>query len=47
MAAKISRVSQIFLDAPLAQTAANFGRKSCFFSELLPRPKLCTKFEVA
>jgi len=31
------------LDAPLAQTATNFGPKSCYFGKLLPVPKLCKK----
>ena len=36
----------MFLDAPLAQTPANFGQKHRFW-KASPKPKLCTKFEVA
>jgi len=38
VAVKISRMSQIFLDAPLARTIANFGRKSCFLVSYSPNP---------
>jgi len=37
------RSSQNFGDAPLAQTPANFGPKSCF-GMLLPEHKLYNKF---
>ena len=30
--------SQIFLDAAVAQTTANFGRKSCFLASSFPSP---------
>ena len=36
--AKIHMGSQIFLDAPLAQTPANCGPKRCFFGKLVPNP---------
>ena len=38
MVAEISRGSQIFLDALLAQTPANFGPKCRFFGKLVPNP---------
>jgi len=38
--AEISRESQIFLDAPLAQIPANFGPKRCFTQATLV-PKWC------
>ena len=34
--AKIGKGSQLFFDAPLAQTPANFGPKRCFFGKLVP-----------
>ena len=34
--AEINRGSQFFLDAPLARTPANFGRKSCFLASPSP-----------
>ena len=36
--AEIRRGSQIFLEASLAQTPANFGRKRFFFGKLVPKP---------
>jgi len=36
--AKICRGSQLFLDAPLAQTPTNFGPNRCFFGKLVPKP---------
>jgi len=35
---EINRGSRIFLDAPLARTPANFGRKSCFLVNYSPSP---------
>ena len=44
--AKIRRDSQIFLDAPLAQTPANFGPKRRFFGKLVPNPVCVPKLKL-
>jgi len=43
--AEISRGSQIFLEAPLAQTRANFGPKCCF-GKLVPKPSCVSNLKL-